>query len=221
MTSKDSLNVTFSPGSGAGHTHCGSPELQTMFQFGPDHAHANHSATPGNEKEQPTSGTCGLSSIVSFKSETLQRCLANKLRAKLGSTGSPEFLVTWKRLAIPQREPICALRASARRMYVNGFATLGVGKSRYGILLRDDGRPEPFQVTASRIGGLPGVREVEPLVEGRPVQDGWLRLRVRAPEDPRPTIAAAVAAAGGRVRALEERLPTLEEAFVSIVGRGG
>jgi sarcosine oxidase subunit alpha len=25
------------------------------------------------------------------------------------------------------------------RMYVNGFATLGVGKSRYGILLRDDG----------------------------------------------------------------------------------
>ncbi len=71
-------------------------------------------------------------------------------------------------------------------------------------------------VTAPRVGGLPGVAEVEPL--GEP--DGpWLKLRVRAAQDPRPQIAAAVSAAGGQVRALEQRLPSLEEAFVSIVGR--
>lgn len=74
-------------------------------------------------------------------------------------------------------------------------------------------------VPATLIGGLPGITEVEPLAELRPSGDGWLRLRVRAPADPRATIAAAVAAAGGQVRALEQRLPSLEEAFVSIVGR--
>ena len=65
------------------------------------------------------------------------------------------------------------------------------------------------------IGGLPGVTVVEPLGSA----DGFLQLRVRAARDPREALAQAAAARGWRLRALEERLPSLEEAFLGIVGR--
>ena len=65
-----------------------------------------------------------------------------------------------------------------------------------------------------------GVTEVEPLA-GSDHDDGWTRVRVRAREqgDPRAAIAARVAAAGAGLRALERRLPTLEETFLDLVGR--
>ena len=68
------------------------------------------------------------------------------------------------------------------------------------------------------VGALPGVRVVEPLG-----QDGaFSSLRVRAEGgDPREEIARAAAARGWRLRAIEERLPTLEEAFLGVVGQEG
>ncbi len=67
------------------------------------------------------------------------------------------------------------------------------------------------------VGALEGVQMVEPLGT-----DGdFLKLRVRAPADPREMLFRAAAAKGWRVRALEQRLPTLEEAFIGIVGREG
>jgi ABC-2 type transport system ATP-binding protein len=66
-----------------------------------------------------------------------------------------------------------------------------------------------------RLGALPGVDLVEPLGE----EGEWRSFRVFAKVDPRPDIAELARAQGGRVRALEHRLPTLEEAFVGIVGR--
>jgi ABC-2 type transport system ATP-binding protein len=65
-----------------------------------------------------------------------------------------------------------------------------------------------------------GVTEVEPLPDGG---DGWTRVRVRARNhgDPREALAARIAAAGGAIRALERRLPTLEETFLDLVGREG
>jgi ABC-2 type transport system ATP-binding protein len=66
-----------------------------------------------------------------------------------------------------------------------------------------------------RLGALPEVDLVEPLG-----QDGsWRSFRVTAKQDPRVAIAALAQAVGGRVRTLERRLPSLEEAFVGIVGR--
>jgi len=66
-----------------------------------------------------------------------------------------------------------------------------------------------------RIGSLAEVDLVEPLG-----QDGaWRTFKVFAKADPRPAIAQLAFASGARVRALEHRLPTLEEAFVGIVGR--
>lgn len=66
-----------------------------------------------------------------------------------------------------------------------------------------------------RLGSLPEVDVVEPIAE-----DGaWRSFRVSARVDPRPAVVALAHALGGRVRTLEHRLPTLEEAFVGIVGR--
>jgi hypothetical protein len=37
------------------------------------------------------------------------------------NNGSPEYKLTWKQWDIPQRPPICALRASTPRTSANGF----------------------------------------------------------------------------------------------------
>ncbi len=72
-------------------------------------------------------------------------------------------------------------------------------------------------IDGPRLGSLPGVELVEPV---GPV-DGWAAFRVRAPVDPREMLAARAAAGEFRLRALESRLPSLEEAFIDIVGREG
>ncbi len=61
---------------------------------------------------------------------------------------------------------------------------------------------------------IAGVVEVEPLE----VVDGWQRLRLRG-DDVRPAVASFVIGRGGEIRALERRLPTLEETFLDLVGR--
>jgi ABC-2 type transport system ATP-binding protein len=66
-------------------------------------------------------------------------------------------------------------------------------------------------IDAKGLGALPEVELVEPLGD----TDGFSSFRVRAKEDPRP----AIARLQKPVRALERRLPTLEEAFLGIVGR--
>ncbi len=67
------------------------------------------------------------------------------------------------------------------------------------------------------VGALAGVQMVEPLG----IDGDFAKLRVRAPADPRELLFRAAAAKGWRVRALEQRLPSLEEAFIGIVGREG
>lgn len=98
-----------------------------------------------------------------------------------------------------------------------------------GGRLRADGRLDELRATAAggawtfvEVRGLepralaevPGVVEVEPLE----VVDGWQRLRLRG-DDVRPAVASLVVSRGGEVRALERRLPTLEETFLDLVGR--
>ncbi|MFZ5475368.1 MAG: ATP-binding cassette domain-containing protein [Myxococcota bacterium] len=66
-------------------------------------------------------------------------------------------------------------------------------------------------IDAKGLGALPQIELVEPLGEA----GGFGAFRVRAKDDPRP----AIARLNKPVRALEHRLPTLEEAFIGIVGR--
>ncbi|MBM4105976.1 MAG: ABC transporter ATP-binding protein [Phycisphaerae bacterium] len=67
------------------------------------------------------------------------------------------------------------------------------------------------------IAVLSGVRQVRPMTE--PDESGWRRVEVLAAEgDPREAIAAAVGAAGGRLRELVRREESLEETFMRLAG---
>lgn len=118
-TSKDSASATSSPESAGGLARLGSPDGETMRRSGLDHVHANHSLWLAKKWGRRTRVTFGRSSAVSFASADLQLSLASRLRTKLDGIGSPLFSLTWKRWAIPQQEPICALRASARTTFDN------------------------------------------------------------------------------------------------------
>ena len=70
-----------------------------------------------------TSGTSGRSGDNSSSSVALQRSLESRLLRALAVDGSPEFVLTWKRWAMPSGPPICALRARARRTSDNGCSS--------------------------------------------------------------------------------------------------
>jgi len=52
----------------------------------------------------------------SSPSENLQSSLANRLRQRMAAYGSPEYVLTWKLWDMKSGPPICALRASVRRI---------------------------------------------------------------------------------------------------------
>jgi len=60
--------------------------------------------------------TSGPNSDDSSPSAALQSFLATRLAANLDVNGSPEYALTWKHWDMQSGQPICALRASARRI---------------------------------------------------------------------------------------------------------
>lgn len=72
-------------------------------------------------------------------------------------------------------------------------------------------------IDGPKLGKLPGVEVVEPLG----TVEGWESWRVRAATDPREMLAARAAAGELQLRALERRMPSLEDAFIAMVGREG
>ena len=114
MTLKATHNATSSPGSAAGASPCVSQAGPTTSRSGPEVAPASHSAKPDNKRGPLMPGTSGLPSIPSSNRPDLQTSLENRLRARLGESGSLEFAVTWKEQVMPLGRPICALLASAR-----------------------------------------------------------------------------------------------------------
>jgi ABC-2 type transport system ATP-binding protein len=67
---------------------------------------------------------------------------------------------------------------------------------------------------ATEVGALAEVEQVEPSSE----VDGVTCLDVRAPTDPRTAIAGLATGKGWQVRAMERHAPSLEEAFLHLVG---
>ena len=120
-TLQDLRNVTSSQGSEGGATPCAYPDGQTTGLCGPEAVPASHSASLARGKEQQTSGTSGLTSTGSSQSGALQLSLASRLQARLEGIGSPECSLIWKAWDMPAREPICALRASGRRIFGKDF----------------------------------------------------------------------------------------------------
>lgn len=115
MTCEGSRSVIGSPGLVAGVTRCDSPDGLITNQSGPAPALVSRSRQQARAEGRKTRVTFGRSSAVSFASADLQRSLASRLRARLAASGSPVYSLTWKHWPIAQQEPICALRASARK----------------------------------------------------------------------------------------------------------
>ena len=68
---------------------------------------------------------------------------------------------------------------------------------------------------APAVGALAEVEQVAPLG----VAGGFERLEARAPTDPRTAVARLATERGWQIRAMERHVPSLEEAFLAIVGR--
>ncbi len=98
-----------------------------------------------------------------------------------------------------------SIAASGSLEQVRTNATGGV---RYRVELQGDD-------AARRIGALPEVEQVAPRGE----REGFLHLSLRAGGDPRPAIASLAGREGWKLRTMERVVPSLEEAFLAIVGR--
>jgi hypothetical protein len=77
-TSKDLRSATFSLESEVGHLHSDSPDGQTPKKYGAAVAHANHSASRENEKDQMMKDTYGQPSTNSSPQLDLMSCLESK-----------------------------------------------------------------------------------------------------------------------------------------------
>jgi len=115
MTCEGSLNATSSAGFSVGPSPCNSPDGETP-QCGLPVSRASRSALQERAEGQMMLDISGPTCGGSSKSAALQRCLASRLLQRLDVNGSPKYSLTWREWGMPSREPICALRASGRRI---------------------------------------------------------------------------------------------------------
>ncbi len=112
--SLDSINVISSPGSGDGRTPSDAPDGPTTVPSGPAPVPANLSARQAKELGLLTSGTCGLRSSISSRSQLLAFYLGNRLRARVDSNGLMSSKLIWKVQRTPVGRGISALMPSVR-----------------------------------------------------------------------------------------------------------
>ncbi len=118
-------SAIFSPGLEDGPKPCASPASRQTCRCGLDPAHASHSPQPDSGRAPQTSGTYGQCSATSSASAALQSSLESRLRVLTAGTGSPVYELKWKHWDMQSGPPICALRASVRRTFDNGFTSSG------------------------------------------------------------------------------------------------
>ena len=112
-----------SPESADGVSPSASPDGPTTVRSGPDPVPASRSAEPVGKWAERIRAIYGRRSVASLTGAVLQSSLESRLQARLAAYGSPEYCLTWKRWAMPERPPICALRASGRP--ISGSASTG------------------------------------------------------------------------------------------------
>ena len=133
MTFWDIPPAISSPGSGGGHTPYNLPNGPQIDPSGQEVVHVNHSALQGKDGATATNVIYGRSFDGSYRSAALQSFLENRLRARLAVNGSPEFDLIWRTWDMQSGPPICALRASVRRI-------LGSGCGGWPTPMAEDGR---------------------------------------------------------------------------------
>jgi hypothetical protein len=118
----DTRNVTFSQALEAGLTHYDYLDGRKTGRSGREAALASHSVSPAKAKELKTNDTFGpLFDGLSPKND-LQQSLENRLRQAMAVNGCQEYVLTWKRWDMKSGPPICALRASGRRISGKGYS---------------------------------------------------------------------------------------------------
>ena len=122
MTCAATAKPISSLASADGPTRCASPDGQAIGRSGPAPVHVSRFRARDAGRAMPTNDTSGPLFTASSPSAALQRSLENRLRARMGANGSPEYALTWKHWDMPAGPPICALRASARRTSGSGFS---------------------------------------------------------------------------------------------------
>ena len=109
-----------------------SPSPGGKARSGQVRAPASRSASPARGRGRQTPDTCGPLFTGLSPSASLQRSLASRLLAKLDTSGSPEYVLTWKEKDMPWGVPICLLRASAPRISGSAFGGWPTPLSRDG-----------------------------------------------------------------------------------------
>ncbi len=113
-------SFTFSQASAAGLTHSGWLAGPATDPLSRAVVLASHSVSPERVRESLTNAISGPPSGGSSRTCALQQSLASRLRQRMAAYGSPEYELTWKSWDMPSGPPICALRASARRISGKG-----------------------------------------------------------------------------------------------------
>lgn len=135
MTSEDSPKPISLLGSVDGLSQLDLLDGLTTDPSGPAPVHASHSLPQDRKEASPTSATSGLPFTPLLTSFDLQQFVESRFRLALDTNGSPEFVLTWKRQAMPLGPSICALRASARPISdsdCGGWPTPRVQDSKHG-----------------------------------------------------------------------------------------
>lgn len=115
MTSEATHSAISSQESASGHMPCDWQAGLTTDLFGPVPVRANLSARQAQDLGLLTSGTSGRTGSTSSASESLQRSLESKLRAKTSTLGSTLYKMTWKAWVTPLGRSRSRLRASVLR----------------------------------------------------------------------------------------------------------
>ena len=119
---KDLLNVTSSPESEDGHSHCNSQEYQQVQDCGPEVPRVNHLVPQENNSDSSTRDTSRQSSSISSASAALQSSLGNKLRQQLENRGCAIYKLTWREKTTPSGLPYSQLVASVPRTNAIDFS---------------------------------------------------------------------------------------------------
>lgn len=119
-----------SPESRDGSTLSPSLDGQPTDPSGQGRVRASRSRKRAGRRRTKTKDISGQCSFGSSESADLQYALANRLMDRLDVDGSPEFVLTWRRSAMPSGSPVSVLRARARRTSDRGFTGLPTPKGR-------------------------------------------------------------------------------------------
>ena len=119
-TLTDSRSAISSQESADGPMRSSSPDGRTTIPSGLAPVPVSRFRAQDSEKAMPINATSGQLFNLSSPSRSLQWSLESKLRARMGASGSPLYVLTWRNLDMPVGVPILQRRALGLHISGNG-----------------------------------------------------------------------------------------------------